>query len=58
MSTECLSIYLCHLQFLLSVSYSSQSKDILLPMLNLFLGIVFVDATLSGLFSSFLVFHY
>lgn len=46
------------MQFLLSMSYSSQSKDILLLMLNLFLGILFVDATLSGLFSSFLILHY
>ena len=39
MSMEYLSIYLCCLHFISSLSYSFQSTDLLPPWLNLFLGI-------------------
>ena len=51
MSVEYLSIYLCCLQFVLSVSYSFQSLGLLPPRLSLFLSIlIFLDTIVNGIF--------
>ena len=51
-----LSIYLCLLQFLSSVSNSFHCIAFLFPELNLFLSILFFDAIVNGIvfFNAFL----
>ena len=51
--TEHLSIYLCFLLFLSSVSYSFQCRGLPLLSVNLFLCILFFDAITNGVIVSF-----
>ena len=52
MSVEYLSIYLCPLKFLSTMSYCFQCTGILPSWLNLFLGILFLGAILIMLSSA------